>query len=83
MVMSQLIKKKYPQIEMLLLARHKIYNKQIEFCNELERRGKAIIFRPEYKLESFESDNKVLRETWQMGYDMGKRRAEEVKNFII
>ncbi len=82
-VMSQLIKKKYPQIEMLLLARHKIYNKQIEFCNELERRGKAIIFRPEYKLDSFESDTKVLRETWQMGYDMGKKRAEEVKNFIV
>ncbi|MBQ8175722.1 MAG: patatin family protein [Oscillospiraceae bacterium] len=82
-VMSQLIKKKYPQIEMLLLARHKIYNKQLEFCNELERRGKAIIFRPEYKLDSFESDNKVLRETWQMGYDMGKSRAEEVRNFIV
>ena len=82
-VMSQLIKKKYPQIEMLLLARHKIYNKQIEFCNELERRGKAIIFRPEYKLDSFESNNKVLRESWQMGYDMGKARAEEVRNFII
>lgn len=81
-VMSQLIKKKYPQIEMLLLARHKIYNKQIEFCNELERRGKAVIFRPEYKLNSFESDNKVLRETWQMGYDMGKKRAEKVRNFI-
>ncbi len=81
-VMSQLIKKKYPQIEMLLLARHKIYNKQVEFCNELERRGKAIIFRPEYKLDSFESSNKVLRESWQMGYDMGKARAEEVRNFI-
>jgi len=81
-VMSQLIKKKYPQIEMLLLARHKIYNKQVEFCNELERRGKAIIFRPEYKLDSFESNTKVLRETWQMGYDMGKARAEEVRNFI-
>lgn len=81
-VMSQLIKKKYPQIEMLLLARHRIYNKQIEFCNELERRGKAIIFRPEYKLDSFESNTKVLRETWQMGYEMGRRRAEEVKEFI-
>ena len=76
-------KRKYPQIEMLLLARHKIYNKQIEFCNELEKRGKAIIFRPEYKLDSFESDNKVLRDNWQMGYDMGKKRAEEVRNFIM
>lgn len=80
--MSQVIKKKYPQIEMLLLARHRIYNKQIEFCNELERRGKAIIFRPEYKLDSFESNTETLRESWQMGYEMGKKRLDEVRSFI-
>ena len=45
-VMSQLIKSKYPAMEMPLLARHKLYNNQIQFCEELERRGKALIFRP-------------------------------------
>lgn len=81
-VMSQLMKRKYPQIEMLLLARHKIYNKQLEFCRELERRGKAIIFRPPYALDSFEKDTRVLRETWQIGYEIGKSRAEEIKEFM-
>lgn len=81
-VMSQLIKRKYPEIEMLLLVRHKIYNKQLEFCRELERRGKAIIFRPSHALDSFEKDEKVLRATWQEGYDEGKKRAEEIRNFM-
>ncbi len=80
--MSQLIKRKYPEIEMLLLARHKIYNRQIEFCNELERRGKAVILRPDHALDSFEKSEKTLRETWQMGYEQGKARAEEIRAFM-
>ena len=80
--MSQLIRSKYPEIEMRLLVRHKIYNKQVEFCNELEKRGKAIIFRPPYKLNSFEKDEKVLRTVWQEGYEMGKSRADEVREFM-
>ncbi len=79
---SQLVHKKYPEIEMLLLTRHRIYNKQIAFCNELERRGKAIIFRPQHKLNSFEKDEKVLRSVWREGYEMGKARAEEVRRFM-
>ncbi len=80
--MSQLIKRKYPKLEMLLLTRHKLYNKQLEFCNELERRGKALIFRPSHKLNSFEKDEKALRAVWQEGYDIGKSRAEEVRAFL-
>lgn len=80
--MSQVIKRKYPQMEMLLLTRHKLYNKQLEFCRELEKRGKALIFRPSHKLDSFEKDEKVLRETWQEGYEAGKARAEEVRTFL-
>ncbi len=79
---SQLIRKKYPEIEMLLLTRHKLYNKQMQFCNELERRGKALIFRPSHKLNSFEKDEKALRAVWQEGYEMGKVRAEEVRKFM-
>lgn len=80
--MSQVIKRKYPKMEMLLLTRHKLYNKQLEFCRELERRGKALIFRPSHKLNSFEKDEKVLRENWQEGYEAGKARADEVRKFM-
>lgn len=81
-VMSQLIKHKYPQLEMALLARHRIYNKQTAFCRELEKRGKAIIIRPPHKLESFESDTATLKESWQLGYDAAMDRINEIKQFI-
>lgn len=81
-VMSQLIKKKYPEIEMLLLDRHRIYNRQTAFIRELEKRGKALVFRPKEKLDSMEKDTTRLREYWQMGYDDGISRIDEVKAFI-
>lgn len=81
-VVSQLIRKKYPVIEKLLLTRHKLYNSQIKFCEELERRGKALIFRPEIKLESFQSNTDILREYWQMGYDMCMENIDNIKAFI-
>ncbi|MBQ8781078.1 MAG: patatin family protein [Oscillospiraceae bacterium] len=80
--MSQVIRAKYPEVELLLLARHRIYNKQVRFCEELERRGKAIILRPAEKLDSFEKDTQKLRDNWQMGYDMAMSRMDEIKAFI-
>ncbi len=82
LVMSQLIKIKYPKVEMLLLGRHRIYNKLTAFCSELEKRGKAIIIRPAERLDSFESDTVKLRETWQSGYDTAMSRMDEIKAFI-
>ncbi len=67
---------------MILLTRHKLYNKQLEFCRELERRGKALIFRPSHPLNSFEKDENTLRAVWQEGYEAGKSRADEVRKFM-
>lgn len=82
LLMSQLIKKDYPALEMPLLARHRLYNKQVSFCEELERRGKALVFRPTSKLESFQSDTAILESYWQMGYDMAKENIDKIKAFM-
>lgn len=81
-IMSQLIKKKYPAMEMALLARHKVYNSQIKFCNELEKRGKALIFRPEVALDSFQKSTAVLEEYWKMGYEIASENIEKIKAFM-
>ncbi len=79
--MSQMIRKKYPAMEMALLARHRLYNSQIAFCEELERRGKALIFRPENKLDSFQKDVEKLRGYWQEGYDLCMANIDRIKEF--
>ncbi len=80
-VMSQLIKRKFPEMEKALLIRHKLYNHQTAFCEELEKRGKALIFRPDEKLESFQSDTAVLEQYWQMGYDQAIANIDRIKEF--
>ena len=81
-VMSQLIKSKYPAMEMPLLARHKLYNNQIQFCEELERRGKALIFRPSEALDSFQKNTSELERYWKMGYDLAKANADRIRDFM-
>ncbi|CDE77688.1 phospholipase patatin family [Ruminococcus sp. CAG:353] len=81
-VMSQLIKSKYPAMEMPLLARHKLYNNQIQFCEELERRGKALIFRPSEALDSFQKSSSELERYWKMGYDLAKANADRIRDFM-
>lgn len=82
MVMSQLIKGRFPALEMPLLARHRVYNSQLKFCAELEKRGKALIFRPETPLKSFQSKTDILEEYWKMGYELCKANAEKIKEFM-
>lgn len=80
--MGEVIKKRFPAIEAALLARHRIYNKQIKFCEELERHGKALIFRPSEKLDSFEKDAAVLEKTWQSGRELCLENIERIKAFM-
>ena len=64
------VKKKYPELANALYTRHIRYNETVEYCHKLEDEGKAIILQPKVKLNSFEKDVKVLRQTNEMGYEM-------------
>ena len=57
-VAAALLKKRYPKIAELILTRHIRYNKEVEFCNQLEKEGRAVILRPseEAQISSLESD---------------------------
>jgi predicted patatin/cPLA2 family phospholipase len=80
--MAELLKKKYPALEELFLTRYKVYNRQIEHINKLEKEGKAIVFRPAHSLNSFEKNTDRMREVWQMGKDAAAARVDEIKAFL-
>lgn len=75
-----LLGKKYPELAALLQKRHRNYNKLTAYCKQQERQGRAVVLRPEYALKSFESDVQVLETTYQHGYDLAKKRMEEIRN---
>ena len=62
-----------------LVNRYKKYNRSIKLCEELEKQGRAVLLRPETPLKSLEKDVKVLRQSWQAGYDQAMEHLDEIK----
>ena len=75
--------KKYPKVIDLILDRHNIYNRQLAFCEQLEKEGKAIIIRPEKPLkvnESADRNIKNLLELHDEGYDEASAYIKIINN---
>jgi len=62
-----------------LVNRYKKYNRSVKLCEELEKQGRAVLLRPETPLKSLEKDVKVLRQSWQAGYDQAMEHLDEIK----
>lgn len=82
-IVSKLLNHKYPNLKNAFLTRHESYNETVKFCEELENQGKAIILRPEYKLESFEKDVNKLKSSYDHGYDLATKHLTEIKSLFI
>jgi predicted patatin/cPLA2 family phospholipase len=80
-VAAKLLCKKYPSLVEPLLTRHIAYNETVQYCEALEREGKAIILRPagEGIIDSFEKDVRRIETSYQYGYDLCKQRIEEIR----
>jgi len=80
-VAAAALKRKYPKIAELILTRHIRYNKEVEFCNQLEKEGKAVILRPseEVQISSLESDLQKLERNYKYGYDLAMENIDKIK----
>lgn len=76
---SKVLRKKYPNLEPILLKRHTAYNETVRFCEQLEREGKAFILRPKNPVDSMEKDINTIRETYNMGYQMALQHMEQIR----
>ncbi len=78
---AALLKKRYPKIAELILTRHIRYNKEVEFCNQLEKEGRAVILRPneEVQISSLESDLEKLERNYKYGYDIAMENMDKIK----
>ena len=77
-------KKKYPKLAEALKNRYIEYNKQVDYCNELEKSGKALIIRPKVKMDvsRFEKDKEKLRTIYKDGYDIVIKNQDKILDFI-
>ena len=80
----KLYKKKYPKLADVLNNRYSEYNSQIKFCEELEKKGDAIIIRPTVKMDvsRFERDKNKLKERYNNGYNLIINDKEKIRSFL-
>lgn len=78
---AKVLGRKYPNLVKPLLERHNVYNEELEYCEQLEREGKALILRPDesVQIDSFEKDVEKIKRVYQYGYDLAVRNMEKIK----
>ncbi|MGN0536806.1 MAG: patatin family protein [Acutalibacteraceae bacterium] len=76
--------KQYPQLIEVMRKRGEVYNRERQFCFELEKQGKAIIIAPSapITLKRYERDTEKLKEVYDMGVADTKKILQKIQCFI-
>ena len=82
---SKHLKKKYPELVKPLLNRHELYNETLDYCEQLEREGKAIILRPtlDVQIASFEKDIEKIKRIYEYGFQEVENHIDEIKHMFF
>lgn len=69
------IYRKYPAIREQLRLRYRRYNEVLDYIDELEKKGDALVIRPEKKMSVGRTENNPdkLAALYEEGYEIGKR----------
>lgn len=81
-VISDLLKRHYPNASTAMAQRSHVYNKSVDACQELEKEGKVCIIAPDSigKMKTLTKDKDTIIALYEKGYEAGKLLIE--KNFI-
>lgn len=74
----------YPLLIETMLNRYKNYNKTLDYIEQLENEGKAVVIRPSKELEvgRLEKDPRKLYRLLHNGYDDAKSSYERIMEFV-
>lgn len=79
---AKVFARKYPAVREALLSRPDRYNDIVKQCEQLEKEGKAMILRPNYPLNSFESNVQKLEVSYWHGYRKTKEKMKKIRRFL-
>lgn len=81
-IMAMRYKHKYPNFYQALLNRNKVYKRQLELLNRLEKEGKAIVLRPEIDcIHKFEQNDDKVEAFYQNGRDVAAHNIDKLIRF--
>lgn len=78
------VMKKYPNVAKAMANRHIMYNEQLDFVHDMEKKGCALVIQPSAPLNcpSLEKNISKLESIYQLGYRHGLESIDKVKAFL-
>lgn len=84
MPLFKFLLRKFPAVANAWEKRHLMYNHELDYIDEQERLGNALLIYPDDELPigRIEQDEAKMRNVYQMGRDAAKAKMEEIKLFL-
>lgn len=81
---AKLMLRKHPELIKTLESRPEVYNKQVKYIRNEEKKGNVFVIAPEEKLpvNRVEHDADKLRAVYEIGRKIGKKRLNDLKAFL-
>lgn len=75
--------RRYPKMVEALAMRHEMYNRELEYVRQAERKGRCLVIRPEEKIPigHISHDPEQMRRVYEIGRKMGERYIDTIKAF--
>jgi predicted patatin/cPLA2 family phospholipase len=76
--------KEYPNLAKAVADRHSLYNEQIAYIEEQEKKGNLFVIRPTQKLVvgRIERNRERLVNLYEQGYEDAKKQIEALQEFL-
>lgn len=76
--------KKYPEIGNALAVRHEMYNKELKYIKEHEKKGELFVIKPSepIKVKMIERRPEKLKEVYMLGRSDAEKQLSKIKSFI-
>jgi predicted patatin/cPLA2 family phospholipase len=74
----------YPKITEAMSHRHEMYNRQLDYIADEEKKGNALVICPDDTLPigRLEMKPKKMKNVYDIGLSAGKKRLDEIKDFL-
>ncbi len=81
---AKILKKQYPGIAKVMLERHEIYNRQLDYCGKLAKSDNTVVLYPKKAtvVSRFERNVKKLRLLYEDGYVAAESNMTAIKNLF-
>lgn len=82
--LTKLVYRKYPNFIKAVKIRHQMYNQELDYINEAEKQGRALVLRPSrlVNIGKMEQNLSIVKEMYELGRSDAEAKLAEIREFL-